>query len=155
MLAFFGVTVMMAYHVVPAICDYFSNERNLRVEFIAGTMSRERIHLIRRALHFADNEKAPDKRDPNFDRTWKIRPLTDHFNAAFQSAKMATFEQTIDERMTKFKVQNIMKQYMKGKLIQRGFKHWCRNVYAGKKACGSEVGLTEYVVMQLMESLFV
>ena len=164
MLAFIGITVMMTYHSVPEIRDYFSNDRDLRVEVIAEAMSRERFFSIRRALHFADNEAALSKQDPNYDRAWKIRPLINHFNAAFQNAKMATFEQTIDERMTKFKGQNIMKQYMKDKPIQRGFKHWCRNdarsgylyecdIYVGKKNCTTEVGLSENVVMQLMKSL--
>ena len=36
-------------------------------------------------------------------------------------------EQTIDERMTKFRGNHVMKQYMKQKQIQWGFKHGYRN----------------------------
>ena len=163
--AFIGVSVMMTYHVLPEIRDYFSNEPDLRVNMIADTMIRDRFYLIRRALHFSGNNQAPNKENYNYDRAWKIRPLIDHFNIAFQNAKNATYEQTIDERMTKFKGQNSMKQYMKDKPIQRGFKHWCRNdaksgylfefdIYVGKKTNKTEVGLSESVVMQLMKSMY-
>jgi len=79
------------------------------------------------ALHFANNDEAPDKKDPAHDRDWKHRPLIKHFNAAFQNAASLTFEQTIDERITKFRGYHVTKQYMKQKPIQRCFKPWYRN----------------------------
>lgn len=165
MKAFIGINIMMSYHVLPELRDYFSNEPDLRVQPIAETMTRDRMYSIRKALHFSDNSKAPDKLQNSFyDRAWKIRPLIDHFNAAFQNAMSPTFEQAIDERMVKFKGQNIMKQYMKDKPIQRGFKHWCRNdaksgylfefdIYVGRRTSTTEVGLSESVVTQLTKSL--
>lgn len=164
MKAFLGMNVMMSYHVLPEIHDYFSNEPDLRVQPIAETMVRDRFYSIRRSLHFSNNDEAPDKKDPTHDRAWKLRPLIKHFNAAFQNAMSPTFEQAIDERMTKFKGHHIMKQYMKQKPIQRGFKHWCRNdsrtgylyqfdIYAGKKTASPEFGLAENVVLELTDSL--
>ena len=54
--------------------------------------------------------------------------LIEHFNSAFIAALSPTENQSIDERkMVKFKRQSVMKQYIKGKPLQREFKHWCRN----------------------------
>lgn len=65
--------------------------------------------------------------------------------------------------MVKFEGQNCMKQYMKGKPMDRGFKHFCRNcsntgyifefdIYTGKKT-QIEVGLAEGVVLQLTRKI--
>ena len=66
--------------------------------------------------------------------------------------------------MTKFKDHHIMKQFMIDKTIKCAFKHWRRNdaktgylfefdIYVGKKTEGTEVGLSDSVVLQLTESL--
>ena len=154
----------MSYIVNPEIHVYFSKEPDLRVNRIAEAMRRGRFYAIRTALHFANNLKCPDKSDPLHDRAWKIRPLIIHFNKAFQTAMSPTYEEAIDERMTKFKGPLVMKQYMKDKPIKRGFKHWCRNdsktgymfefdIYVGKKTTGTEYDLSESVVLQLTKSL--
>ena len=38
----------------------------------------------------------------------------------------ATQCESIDEHMIKFKGHNIIRQYIKGKLMQWGFKMWCQ-----------------------------
>jgi len=60
---------MMSYHVVPKIHDYFSNEPDLHVQTISETIPRDRFYLIRIALHFANNDEAPDKKNPVRDKT--------------------------------------------------------------------------------------
>jgi len=47
----------------------------LRVQPIAETIPRDRFYSIRRALHFANNDEAHDKKDPAHDRAWKLHPL--------------------------------------------------------------------------------
>ena len=161
--AFLGINIVMGYHVLPEVRDYWSTSIDLGVPLIANAMSRNRFEEIRRALHFSDNNKAPDKNDPNHDRGWKVRPLIQHFCESFQRAMEPTAQQSVDERIVKFKGQSLMKQYMKDKPIQRGFKHFCRNdsetgyvykydLYTGKKA-QTEVGLSEHVVLSLVEEL--
>ena len=65
--------------------------------------------------------------------------------------------------MVKYRGHSILKQYVKGKPIQWGFKMWCRcdsksgylfefDLYTGKK-CGVEYGLGKGVVIQLTEKL--
>ncbi len=79
------------------------------VPLTAKAMSRDRFLEVRRALHFTDNSKAPNKADSKHDRAWKLWPIVDHFYAAFQAALSPTAEQSIDERMVKFKGCNSMR----------------------------------------------
>lgn len=161
--AFIGIIFVMSYHRLPDMKLYWSKEADVRVPVIADVMTRSRFFEIKRALHFNNNDDAIDKNDPAYDRAWKVRPLIKHFNEAFQAALSPTAEQSIDERMVKFKGQSTMKQYMKDKPIQRGFKHWCRNdsktgyvfeidMYTGKNK-SPEVGLSEAVVLQLTRKI--
>ncbi len=89
----------MGYHVLPELKHNWSNAEDFHVPLIAKAMSRDCFLEIRRALHFTDNSKAPNKADPKHDRAWKLWPIVDHFNAAFQAALSPTAEQSIDERM--------------------------------------------------------
>ena len=156
--AFLGINLVMGYHVLPSLDSYWSCYEDLGVPLISKVMTRKRFRELRSSLHFNDNMSA-DKRD----RSYKIRPLLNHFNKAFQRAMKPTEHQSIDERMCKFKGQNPMKQFMKDKPVKRGFKFWCRcdsktgylfeiDLYTGKKKF-VEHGLGESVVLQLTDSL--
>ena len=93
---------------------------------------------------------------------YKIRPLINHFNAAFGEALSLDNEQSIDEHMTKFKGKHGCKQYLLLKPIKWGFKWWCRcsssgylyetDLYLGKKQ-ETEYNLSESVVLNLSQSL--
>ena len=63
-----------------------------------------------------------DRNDPNYDRAFKLRSVLKHFNECFLDAMEPTRFESIDKHMIRFKVRNIMKQYIKGKPIQWGFK---------------------------------
>jgi hypothetical protein len=93
-------------------------------------MTLKRFEALKRFLHFNDNAETPEKNSPDYDRAYKIRPVTEHLNAAFQKARTPDECQSVDERMVKFKGHNIMRQYVKGKPVKWGFKLWMR--------CGSQ-----------------
>lgn len=124
--AYFGITLVMGYHRLPTIRDYWSTEPDLRVPYVANVMRRQRFEEIRAFLHFNDNSLMKSSSDPQHDRAFKIRPVLDHFNSSFLAALSSTQFQSIDEHMIKFKGHNILRQYVKGKPIQWGFKMWCR-----------------------------
>lgn len=164
MTAFLGMNLVMSYHVVPAIRDYWSTEPDMGVPYVASVMPRDRFEEIRAALHFADNDVQPERSSSDFDRAFKIRPVMDLLNKSFQEHLSPTRRQSVDEHMIRFKGHNIMKQYVKGKPIRWGFKMWCRcdsetgylfqfDLYTGKKGANSEMGLGESVVLQLTQSL--
>ena len=64
------------------------------------------------ALQFSYNENILERSDPMYDRAFKIRPLIDHFNTAFQAAREQSKEQSI-EHIVKFKGHSAKKQYIK------------------------------------------
>ena len=126
-----------------------------------------RLEQIKRFLHFCNNEEAPTRDDPNYDRAFKIRHVINHINTAFQKCREPEKQQSIDERMVKFEGHNIMRQYVKTKPVKWGFKLWMRcgsksgytyemDVYTGKAPTGNQsqsVGVGEKVVFNLTKSL--
>lgn len=164
MKAYLGMNLVMGYHVLPSLRDYWSTEPDMAVPFVANVMPRARFEEIRRNLHFCNNEETRDPKSPNYDRAYKIRPVVDHLNNCFQNALNNTKIQSIDEHMIKFKGHNIMKQYIKNKPVKWGFKLWCRcdsatgylfefDLYTGKRISGTQFGLGESVILQLTEKL--
>lgn len=142
--AFLGMSFVMGYHCLPTFRSYWSTDPDMGVPSIANVWSINRFEEIRSNLHFSNNSNEPNRTDPSYDRAFKIRPVIDHFNQAFQSAMTNTKTQAIDEHMIKFKGHNIMRQYIKNKPIKWGFKMWCRaesptgylfqfDLYTGKK----------------------
>ena len=139
----------------------------MRVDYVADIMPVARFEQIKRFLHFCNNEEAPTRDDPNYDRAFKIRHVINHINAAFQKCREPEKQQSINERMVKFKGHNIMRQYVKTKPVKWGFKLWMRcgsksgytyemDVYTGKVPTGNQsqsVGLGEKVVFNLTKSL--
>ena len=157
--AFLGISVLMGYHRLPAIRDYWSTQPDMRVNFVSDVMTLKRYEKIRQMLHFSNNEDI----QPEQDRACKIRPIINHLNIAFQHALGPDLHQSIDERMVKFKGHNMMKQYIKNKPIKWGFKLWIRagssngyvyeiDPYTGRKLL-PEVCLGESVVLSLSKSL--
>ncbi|XP_067623316.1 piggyBac transposable element-derived protein 4-like [Eurosta solidaginis] len=162
--AFFGMNYVMSYHFLPTFRNYWSTDSDMGVPYIANVMTISRFEEIRRNLHFSDNSKEPRRTDINYDRAYKIRPVLEHFNRAFQSSMTNTKTQAIDKHMIKFKGHNIMRQYVKNKPIKWGFKLWCRadsstgylfqfDLYTGRKNSGPKTRLGESVVLQLCENL--
>ena len=163
MKAFFGMTVVMGYHVLPYIRDYWSSEQDLGVPYIANVMTLKRFEEIKAYLHFNDNDLVKPDSDEYHDRAFKVRPVMDHLNSSFMASLAPTQFESVDEHMIKFKGHNILRQYVKGKPIKWGFKMWCRcdskagylfefDLYTGKKN-QVEYGLGEGVVLQLREAI--
>lgn len=99
--AFLGITILMGYHRLPSMRDYWSQEPDLTVPFVANSMTRRRFEIIRKMLHFADNEE-----NVSHDRAYKIRTLIRHFNDAFHTARKHSRSQSIDEQMVTYKGHN-------------------------------------------------
>ena len=62
MKAFYGMNIMMSYHVLQNIRDYFAIVPDLQVQLIAEAMTRDRFYSIRTAMHFVNNNEALDKK---------------------------------------------------------------------------------------------
>ena len=154
----------MGYHVLPSIRDYWSSEPDLCVPFISNVMPLRRFEELRSLLHFNNNELMIARDDPSHDRAFKVQAVLNHFQSSFLAAMSSTRQQSIDEHMIKYKGHNILRQYVKGKPVQWGFKMWCRcdsksgllfdfDLYTGKKHNHTEHGLGEGVVLHLTEKI--
>ena len=78
--------MVLEYHVLPSMRDYWSTESDLGVPYVAKVMLLKRFEEIRSYLHFNDNNLMKPKSDSVHDRTFKVRPVLDHFNASFVAA---------------------------------------------------------------------
>ena len=80
-------------------------------------MARSRFEDILQNLHFSGNTK-----DDKSDKDYKVRSLINHFNQSFSNSVSNDDAQGIDEHMVKFKGRSSIKQYVKNKPIEWGFK---------------------------------
>ncbi|KAG8227763.1 hypothetical protein J437_LFUL005769 [Ladona fulva] len=76
MKAFLGMNLVMGYHVLPKIRDYWSTNPDLSCPYLANVMPRARFEAIRSALHFANNNEMLRREDVNYDRAFKVKPFT-------------------------------------------------------------------------------
>ena len=163
---FLGINIMMSYHHLPHIAHYWSGSKDLNVQPIAESMSRDRFQSILTNLHFNDNTKM----DPsNKDKLFKIKPLIDHLNQKFIGNRALSEHLSIDESMIRFKGRSSLKQYNPMKPIKRGFKLWCLSdntgyvfqtkVYTGKAETQNasddvkKFGLGGEVVLSLLKHI--
>ena len=113
-MAFLGIQVVMGYHVLPSTRDYWSKASDLHCPIISQALTYRRYEIIKQNLHFCDNSVQPTK----------VRQLTDHFNQIAPNVYQYEETVSVDEHMIKFKGNNAMKQYVKGKPVSWGFKLW-------------------------------
>jgi len=144
MKAFFAIHLVMGLQPVPSMWDCWSSDPILQVPYIANIMPLKRFEELWAYVHFNDNEKMTSRDDENHDRAFKVRLVMDHLNKRFLKSLSPTKRQAIDEYMIKYQGHSMLKQYVKGKPIKRGFKLWCRcdsksgflyefDLYTGKK----------------------
>ena len=159
---FVGINMIMSYHKLPSWTDYWSNDPDMSVPFVASTMTRDRFGQILSNLHVNDD---------NQDKLYKLRPLIEAMNTNYVKLYSVSRRQSIDESMILFKGRHSIKQYNPMKPIKRGYKLWVRadmdgyiskfDVYQGKAAeesvvedlNGSAFGLGEQVVQTMTEDL--
>ena len=134
-----------------------------RLSMVADRFTRDRFLAIRKYLHLADNSVVFDNKTSHADRLAKVRPLLNLLLQNFHSNYQPSRFLTVDEDMCKFKGRNVMKQYMRAKIVKWGYKIWklcdsssaytlSLDVYTGASETKLELGLAHAVVMKLMGS---
>ncbi|XP_065368939.1 piggyBac transposable element-derived protein 2-like [Calliphora vicina] len=76
--AFIGILIVTGFNYHS---NLWSQDEVIRNNLVSSTMRRNRFQEILQCLYFEDNSKAPSKEVANFDKMWKLRPLTDHLKA--------------------------------------------------------------------------
>lgn len=74
--AFVGILIIMGFHQLPSLRLYWSTDINVKVDRVANVMTQKRFLQILRYLHLNDNSKMPNRNDPNFDKLYKVRPMS-------------------------------------------------------------------------------
>lgn len=159
-IAFIGMLILMGIHKLPTLKCYWSSDPILRVNEIAEVMPASRFKKIIENLHLNDNTKQLPRKDTNYDKLHKLRPLLDHLNVVIDKVYKSSSWYSIDESMIKFKGRCFLKQYMPKKPIKWGYKVWCLAdavtgyiiaffIYTGQEASKFATTLGERVVMKL------
>nr|XP_053627436.1 piggyBac transposable element-derived protein 3-like [Cherax quadricarinatus] len=116
---FIGILLFMGVCQCPSLDDYWAG--GTKVIQVAEVMSSKRFKLLRRTIHFNDDNIKDG------DRYHKIRPLFSALTAACLKIP-ATPRQSIDDVMVGFKgaTAGNLKRYMRDKRDKWGFKLFCR-----------------------------
>ena len=85
--AFFGILVLMGYHSLPSTRNHWSTYADLHVPYVTDIITVKRFEALKRHLHFNNNDEAPSRDSAEFDRAYKVRPVINELNAAFQRAR--------------------------------------------------------------------
>ena len=162
--AFLCINILMGINRLPAMKDYWSVEEGLGNPLIQKAMKRARSWETLQNMYFADKlQNLPPRNSEQYNRVWKLQPLFDHLLKNFREAIQPESPQLIDEHRCKFKGKSLMRQYMKNKPINWGFRFWfcCRSKSEYlcefdmnlRKKGNTEFGLGESVALSLCKGL--
>ena len=114
----FGGFLLSGYAKYPNKRLYWSKE-NGTPSIFAEAMRCNKFEIILHHIHFNENV-AIDKED----RLYKLRLLLSHLSQKF--LELVTLEEHLcnDELMISYYGRHYAKQYIRGKPIRFGFKHW-------------------------------
>ena len=115
MLKFLGLTLLMGLIRKPCIELYWSTDELFKTPVFGRIMSRDRYQEILRFFHIVDNTNAPDPKDRNRDRLFKIRPLIDDLNEKFGRFYTPDQNVALDESLILWKGRLVFKQYLPAK----------------------------------------
>ena len=119
---FLVILLIMGRTPQPSMDCYWNQNEWFSSNLISSLMPLVRFQQILRFLHFVDNNQAPDKTNPAYDRLWKIRPLVDMMRTRFRQEAVLSQALSFDEIMVPYKGRLNIKQYMKDKPTRWGVK---------------------------------
>lgn len=122
MWTFLGIILVIGFHKVPRLENYWSRDSLLGIPEIQRHMSLARFWGIWTNLHVVDNTTLP----PDSGLADKIRPVLDVLEDTFFMNYSPGRELSVDEAMIKYKGRvSKGKVKMPKKPIKCGFKVWC------------------------------
>ena len=92
----------------------------MEITLVRNAMPRDRFRLLKKYLHFRNNREQVVG-----DKTFKIQALLDLLNSKFMQWNICDKHIAIDEAIVPYYGRSTLKQFMRGKPIRLGFKHWC------------------------------
>jgi hypothetical protein len=94
----------------PTLRSYFTIKRVISTPGFRDIMTRERLEIICKFLHFSDNESVSNFQGP--EKLFKIFPVILHLNNKFQELYLPNKDISIDESLTLWKGRLSFKQYL-------------------------------------------
>jgi hypothetical protein len=107
-LDYLGICIMSSVHRVNNCRNYWNDIVGNKT--IQQCMARNVFQQISYIIHFNNNQKMPEKNDPQYDKLFKIRPL---MKAILSNFKKVPFQRyiSIDEQVCSTKAKNSLRQY--------------------------------------------
>lgn len=116
---FVGICILTSVIHLPNTRSYWSTV--MGVDVIREAMAVNRFELIKRYIHFNDNEVQEAATDENRDRLFKLRPIIDRLLQQFQTVPFAE-QLSLDEQMCATKNRSYLKNYLPNKPHKWGYK---------------------------------
>jgi len=102
---------------MTSITDYWPRDEQYCTPFYSNVMACDRFIHILRFLHFENND------DPDYDRLWKIRKISDTLNNTFCELYNPTEHLAVDEVIMLYKGRAVFRQYIPKKHKRFGIKN--------------------------------
>ena len=168
MKAFIGIMLYMGMVRMPTYALYWSTSWMINLG-IAQIISRDKFLNILKFLHCSDNDAAPGRQDPAYDRLYKIRDLVDIVIPAWQDNFYPGQQIAVDETIIPFKGTTSLKGYNPQKPHKWGLTIWSLadsktgyvynwNIYEGKSNAEPRAlrndgrGKVHWITWDLLES---
>ena len=116
--AYFTITMLMGYRILPEAKDHWSKNPGLENLLIKSTMSRDRYFDISAKLHFCNNEE----HDNDNKRLWKIQGVIDRLSSTFESKMTNGTHVVVDETPLKYSGRLGFKDYICNKESKSEFR---------------------------------
>ena len=103
--------------------EYWATDYLVYTPAFSAVMSRDRFMLLKRCLHFNDNQaQGYDPQAPDRDRLHKIRPFVDALNERCKIVWIPGKNLTVDETLILFRGRLLFKQTIRTKRARAGIK---------------------------------
>ena len=121
--AFLGLCILMGIVLKPRVSMFWSTDSFYHTPIFGQVMSRKRLQLLQRCLHFQNNQDPQyNPNDPDRDRLFKIRTLMVMVRQKFNSVYYPSENLTVDESLVLYKGRLCFKQYIRTKRARCGIK---------------------------------